>query len=133
MFHYIHTLIMFKHVNFGKNIWIHTSKIENMLILNFILGWSVHTSFFLFFILGWNLIPVFHSEVSSSRNEISPRQKRVNSKRFFPTDKDNFIPGRVLSQDEISRVNILSEKCVFLMQQPLSQETATGLALTRCS
>ena len=28
MFHYIHTFIMFKHVNFGKYIWIHTSKIK---------------------------------------------------------------------------------------------------------
>ena len=28
MFHYIHTFIMFKHVNFGKHVWIHTSKIK---------------------------------------------------------------------------------------------------------
>ena len=50
MFHYIHTLIMFKHVNFGKHIWIHKPKIKkNMLILKFHLWISVYISFFLFF------------------------------------------------------------------------------------
>ena len=28
MFHYIHTFTMFKHVNFGKHICMHTSKIK---------------------------------------------------------------------------------------------------------
>ena len=43
----------------------------------------------------------------SSQDEISSRQKRVNSKRHFTIDRDDFIPGRVLSRDEISRVNTL--------------------------
>ena len=107
--------------------------IKNMLILNFILGWSVHSSFFPFFILGWNLIPVFHSGVSSSGNEISPRQKSVNSKRHFPTDGDDFIRGRVSSQDEISRVNTLSEKCVFLCSNHWVKKQPPELLLQRCS
>ena len=41
----------------------------------------------------------------SSRDEISPRQKRVNSKKHFTID--DFIRGRVSSRDEISRVNTL--------------------------
>ena len=44
-----------------------------------------------------------------SRDEISSRQKRVNSKRHFTIDMDDFIPGRVSSRDEISRVNALSD------------------------
>ena len=43
----------------------------------------------------------------SSRDEISPRQKRVNSKKHFTIDRDDFIHGRVSSRDEISRVNTL--------------------------
>ena len=42
-----------------------------------------------------------------SRMNISFRQKRVNSKRHFTRDRDDFIPERVSSQDEISRVNTL--------------------------
>ena len=55
MFHYIHTFITFKHAEFGKHTWIHSSKIKKTCS-----GWSVHTSFSLCFILGWNFIPVFH-------------------------------------------------------------------------
>ena len=43
----------------------------------------------------------------SSRNEISSRQKRVNSKRHFTIDRDDFVSRRVSSRDEISRVNTL--------------------------
>ena len=43
----------------------------------------------------------------SSRDEISSRQKRVNSKRHFTIDRDDFIPRQVSSRDEISRVNTL--------------------------
>ena len=46
-----------------------------------------------------------HFFKSSSRDEISSRQKRVNSKRHFTIDRDDFIPGIVSSLDEISRVN----------------------------
>ena len=69
-------------------------------------------SFFLFSILGWNFIPVFRSGIKShpclsSRDQISSRQKRVNSKRHFTIDRDDFIPGWVSTRDEISRVNTL--------------------------
>ena len=49
----------------------------------------------------------------SSQDEISSREKRVNSKRHFTIDRD-FIQGRVSSRDEISRVN------TFLVVDPLS-------------
>ena len=96
---FIHTLIMFKHVNFEKHIWIHTSKIRKMLILKF------HP--------GMNCLHVFFSspdEISSLPfipGQISSRQNRVNSKRHFTIDRDDFIPERVSSRDEISRVNTL--------------------------
>ena len=50
----------------------------------------------------------------SSQDEISSREKRVNSKRHFTIDRDDFIHGRVSSRDEISRVNTL------LVVDPLS-------------
>ena len=50
----------------------------------------------------------------SSQDEISSREKRVNSKRHFTIDRDDFIQGRVSSRDEISRVNTL------LVVDPLS-------------
>ena len=112
MFHYI--FIMFKHVNFGKHIWIHTSKTKKtnkkMFILKFHPRMKCLHVFFLFFIPGWNFIHVFLTGMSSSRDEISSRQKRVNSKRHFTIDRDDFVPGRVSSRDEISRVNTLSDK-----------------------
>ena len=43
----------------------------------------------------------------SSGDEISSRQKRVNSKRHLTIDRDDFILGRVSFQDEISYVNTL--------------------------
>ena len=43
----------------------------------------------------------------SSRDENSSLQKRVNSKRFFTVDRDDFVPGRVSFRDEISPVNTL--------------------------
>ena len=64
----------------------------------------------LFFIPGWNFIPVFLRGMSSSWDEILSRQKRENSKRHFTIDRDDFIPGRVSSRDEISRVNTLSKR-----------------------
>ena len=45
-----------------------------------------------------------------SQDETSSRQKRVNSKRHFTIDRDDFIPERVSSQDEISRVNTLLDQ-----------------------
>ena len=43
----------------------------------------------------------------SSQDETSSRQKRVNSKRHLTIDRVDFIPERVSSRDEISRVNTL--------------------------
>ena len=63
--------------------------------------------FFSFFIPEWNFIPVFLTEMSSSQDVISSREKCVNSKRHFPIDMDDFISGRVSFLDEISRVNTL--------------------------
>ena len=81
-----------------------------MLILKSHLGTKVLTRlFFLFIIPGWNFIPVFLTGVSLSWDEISSRQKRVNSKRHFTIDRNDFILGRVSSWDEISRVNTLWE------------------------
>ena len=45
----------------------------------------------------------------SSWDEISSRQKRVNSKRHFTIDRDDLIPGRVSFRDEISRVYTVLE------------------------
>ena len=78
---------------------------QNMLILKFHPGMKcLHV---LFFIPEWNFVPVFLTGISSSRYEISSRRKRVNSKRHFTIDRDEFVPGRVSSRDEISRVNTL--------------------------
>ena len=68
-------------------------NLKKTLILKFHPGWSVYMSFFLFFIPGWNFIPFFLKGMSSSQDEISSRQKRVNSKRHFTIDRDDFIPG----------------------------------------
>ena len=67
-----------------ENILIYTSKIKkNMLILKFHPGMKLHPCL-------------------SSRDEISSRQKRVNCKRHFTIDRDDFIPGRNLpSQNAI--------------------------------
>ena len=67
--------------------------------------------------------------MSSSQDEIPPRQKSVNSKRYFTIDRDDFVPGRVSSLDEISRVNTLSkslmldspEACSFIKKETLAQ------------
>ena len=65
----------------------------------------------LFFMPGWNSIPVFLTEMSSSRDEISCRQERVNNKRHSTIDRDDFaarrVSSRVSSRNEISRVSTL--------------------------
>ena len=80
-------------------------KLKNMLILKFYSGMKHLHVFFLFFFLQWNFIPVFLTAMSSSRYDILSQQKRVNSKTHFTIDRDGFVPGRVSSWDEISRVN----------------------------
>ena len=47
----------------------------------------------LFLLPRWNFIPVFLTEMSSFRDEISSRQKRVNSKRHFHHRQGRFHPG----------------------------------------
>ena len=63
--------------------------------------------FFFFFNPIMKFHPFFLTGVSSSRDEISSRQKHVNSKRHFNIDGDDFVPGRVSSRNEISLVNTL--------------------------
>ena len=82
--------------------YIRQRLIKNMLILKFHPGMKCLHIFFSFFHLGMKSHPCL-----SSLDEISSRQKRVNSKRHFTIDRDDFILGRVSSRDEISRVNTL--------------------------
>ena len=89
MFHYIRTFIMFRHVEYGKHTWIHTSKIrKSMLILKFHPPMKCLHVFFSFFHPGMKFHPCL-----SSRNEILSRQKRVNGKRHFTINRDDFIRG----------------------------------------
>ena len=107
MFHYIHTLIMLKHVTLESIIeYIRQKLIKNMRILKFHQGMkSLHVFFFFFFFF---FHPGMKSHPSlSSEDQISSRQKRVKSKRHFTIDRDNFIPGRLSSRNEISSVNTL--------------------------
>ena len=90
-----------------------------MLILNFHPGMTCLHVFFSFFHSGTKFHPCL-----SSRDEISFRHKRVNSKRHFTIDRDDFIPGPVSSRYEISRVNtpsyiwcIYNLVCVIIIQK----------------
>ena len=86
------TSIMLKHVEVGKYIEYMRQKLrKNMLTLKFHPGMKCLHVFFSFFIPGWNFIPAFLG-MSSSQDEISSRQKRVNSKRLFTIDIDEFRP-----------------------------------------
>ena len=86
---FIHTLIMFKHVNLGKHIWIQRQKLtKNMLVLKFHPGMNCLHVFFSFFHSGMKSHPCL-----SSWDKISSRQKRVSSKIHFTIDRDDFIPG----------------------------------------
>ena len=87
MFDYIHTHIMLKDVTFEKHIWIHTSEIRKTLILKFHPG-CLHV-FFSFFHPGMK----FHLG--------------KHMQRHFTIDRDDFIPGRVSSRYEMSRINTL--------------------------
>ena len=71
--------------------WKKTKKTKkNMLILKFHPGVKcLHV----FFSSRDEISSVFLTEMSSSRDEISSRQKRVNSKRHFTIDRDDFILG----------------------------------------
>ena len=82
--------------------YVRQKLIKNMRILKFHPGMKCLHIFFSFFHHGLKSHLCF-----SSPDEISSRQKRVNSKRHFTIDRDDFIPGRVSSRDEISSVNTL--------------------------
>ena len=66
--------------------YIRQKLIKNMLILKFHPGMKCLHVFFSFFHPGMKFHPCL-----SSRDEISSRQKRVNSKRHFTIDRDHFI------------------------------------------
>ena len=87
-----------------------------MLILKFHPRMNCLHVFFSFFHSGMKFHPCL-----SSLDEISSRQKRVNSKRHFTIDRDDFILGRVSSQDEVSRVNNLLE-LVYLINYIFSTQ-----------
>ena len=79
---------------------------------------EVFTCFFLFFfITGWIFISVFLTGMSSSRNEISSRQKYVNRKKHFTIDRDDFILGRISSQEEVSRIKTI---WMMILQRSIS-------------
>ena len=68
--------------------YIRQKLIKNMLILKFHPRMKCLHVFFSFFHSGMKSHPCL-----SYRDEISSRQKLVNSKRHFTIDKDDFIPG----------------------------------------
>ena len=76
-------------------------------LLKAYLNTCVNIYIYIYIYIYKNFIPVY-LEMSSSRDEISSRQKCESSKRHFTIDRDDFIPGRVSSRDETSRVNTLS-------------------------
>ena len=82
--------------------YIRQKLIKNMLILKFHHGMKCLHVFFSFFHPRMKSHPCL-----SSLDETLSWQKRVNSKRHFTIDKNDFIPGRVSSGDENSRVNTL--------------------------
>ena len=85
------TFIMLKHHNFGKHIWIIRQKtfLKNAHFKISSRDDSIYTSFFSFFHPGRK----FHTSLFDRDEFILSRQKRVNRKRHFAIDRDNFIPG----------------------------------------
>ena len=67
---------------------------------------EVFTRLFFFF-SSWDEI----SSSLASPDEISSLQKRVNRKRHFTIDSDDFIRGRVSSRDEIPLLNTVLDIC----------------------
>ena len=94
MFHYIHTFIMFKHVNFGKHIWIHTSKILKKKHAHFtISSWDdVFARLIFFFSSRDDISSLSLSAFTCYRDEISSRDEtRPGMKKFLFTRE--FHPG----------------------------------------
>ena len=117
MLYYVRTFIMFKHVNFGKHIEYISQKSKKNSHLEISSRDEVFTRFFLFLITGWIFISVFLTGMNSSRNETSSRQKYVNRKRHFTIDRDDFIPGRISSQEEVSRIKTI---WMMILQRSIS-------------
>ena len=89
------TFMMFKHVKVGKHIeYMHQKSSKNMFIVKFLHGMKCLHTFFFFFIPGRNFIST----------------KRVNIKRHFTIDRDDFISGRVPFWDEILCANTISQR-----------------------
>ena len=88
------TFIMLKHHNFGKHIWIIRQKtfLKNA-HFKIWSGMIVFTHLFFSFFHPGRFKHVFSTGMSSSRDEVLSRQKRVNRKRHFTIDRNNFIPG----------------------------------------
>ena len=85
---FIHVLIMFETLTLESIFeYIRQKLIKNMVILKFHPGMKCSHVFFSFFHPGMKFHPCL-----SSRDEISSRQKRVNSQRHFTIDRDDFIP-----------------------------------------
>ena len=89
-------------LNFGKHAWLIRQKLKKHAHFKILSRDEVFTRLFFFFHPGMKFHPCL-----SSQDEISSRQKRVNSKRHFTIDRDDFILGRISSRDEISCVNTL--------------------------
>ena len=88
------TFTMFKHVKGEKHMDYMRQKFsKNTLIVKLHPGMKCLHISFPFFIPEQNLIPVLLTDISSFRDEISSRRKRVNIKRHFTILRDDFIPG----------------------------------------
>ena len=86
MFHDIYVLSLCSNALTLESIFVHIRQKlkKNILILKFHPGMKcLHALFYFIFIF------------FSSWGEISSQQKRVNSRRHFTIDRDDFIPGRV--------------------------------------
>ena len=87
-----------------------------MLILKFHHGMKCLHVFFTFFHHGMKFLPCL-----SSRDEISSRQKRVNSKTHFTIDRDDFIPGLVMKTRFTSKFDIyichpdIHFRCIYMV------------------
>ena len=88
MFHYIHTLIMFKHVNF--DIWMHTSKMKKKKHIHYKISSrdEVFTRLFFFF----SSQRVSTREISF-RDEIIPVYGKMSLTVYTFLPRWNFIPG----------------------------------------
>ena len=93
---------MLKHVDVGKHIEYMRQKLrKNMLSLKFHPRMKCLLVFFSFFILAF-------LGMSSSRDEISSRQKRLNSKKHFTINIDEFRPRMKFHVQTPSKFQILT-------------------------